>query len=38
MSELEKLKKELQLEGAVRSKMRWTEQGEKPTMYFFNLI
>ena len=43
-SELEKLKKELQHsydkkgEGAIfRSKLRWTEQGEKPTKYFFNL-
>ena len=43
-SELEKLKKELQHsydkkgEGAIfRSSLRWTEQGEKPTKYFFNL-
>ena len=43
-SELEKLEKELQHwydkkeEGAIfRSKLRWTEQGEKPTKYFFNL-
>ena len=44
-SELEKLKKkELQLwydrkeKGAMfRSKLRWTEQSEKPTKYFFNL-
>ena len=43
-SEFEKLKKELQHwydkkgEGAIfRSKLRWTEQGEKPTKYFFNL-
>ena len=44
LSELEKLKKELQHwydkkgEGAMfRSKLRWVEQGEKPTKYFFNL-
>ena len=43
-SKFEKLKKELQHwhdkkgEGAMfRSKLRWTEQGEKPTKYFFNL-
>ena len=42
LSELEKLKKELQHwydkkgEGAMfRSKLRWVEQGEKPTKYFF---
>ena len=41
---MKKLKKELQHwydkkgEGAIfRSKLRWTEQGEKPTKYFFNL-
>ena len=40
----EQLKKELQYlyekrgEGAMlRSKLRWTEQGEKPTRYFFNM-
>ena len=40
----EQLKKELQSlyekrgEGAMfRSKLRWTEQGEKPTRYFFNM-
>ena len=40
----EQLKKELQHlyekkgEGAMfRSKLRWTEQGEKPTRYFFNV-
>ena len=44
LSALEKLKKELQHwydkkgEGAMfRSKLRWVEQGEKPTKYFFNL-
>ena len=43
-SEQDKLKKELQFlynkkgEGAIfRSKLRWSEQGEKPTKYFFNL-
>ena len=43
-SQLEKLKKELQHsydkkgEGTIfRSTLRWTEQGEKPTKYFFNL-
>ena len=42
--ELEKFKKELQHwydkkgKGAIfRSKLRWVEQGEKPTKYFFNL-
>jgi len=40
----EQLKKELQYlyekrdEAAMsRSKLRWTEQGEKPTRYFFNM-
>ena len=44
LSEYEKLKKELQEmyeekgTGAIfRSKARWTENGEKPTKYFFNL-
>ena len=44
LSEYEKLKKELQEiyeekgRGAIfRSKARWTENGEKPTKYFFNL-
>lgn len=44
LSEYEKLKKELQEiyerkgNGAIfRSKVRWTESGEKPTKYFFNL-
>ena len=39
-----RLKKELQFlyekrgEGAMfRSKLRWTEQGKKPTRYFFNM-
>ncbi|KAL9978330.1 hypothetical protein ACROYT_G015830 [Oculina patagonica] len=42
--EQDRLKKELQYfygkrgEGAIfRSKLRWVEQGEKPTKYFFNL-